>query len=111
MVRYMKCVKTGCDIICDNQIYHGDLFYHDGVLILSGVPKEIFEDCNYCVSALEFGGKPVFYHFKARNLFEIPCGYDFKCYMVKDVFDVQEIFMGQIKTYEPEECIKLFENK
>ena len=45
------------------------------------------------------------------NLFEIPCGYDFKCYMVKDVFDVQEIFMGQIKTYESEDCIKLFENK
>ena len=47
MVRYMKCIKTGCDVICDIQIYHGDLFYHDGVLILSGVPKEIFEDYNY----------------------------------------------------------------
>ena len=111
MVRYMKCIKTGCDVICDIQIYHGDLFYHDGVLILSGVPKEIFEDYNYNARALENGGRPVFYHFKARNLFEIPCGYDFNCYMVKDVFDVQESFISQIKSYESEECIKVFEGK
>ena len=108
MVDYMKCIKTGCDIICDDQIYHGDLFYHDGELFISGVPKVIFEDNNYNVNCLEFEGKTFNYHFKANKLFEIPCGYDFKCFMIKGVYDVQNEFLNQIKTYSSY-CLKSFE--
>ena len=108
MVDYMKCVKTGCDVVCDGQIYHGDLFFHDGALFISDIPKAILENPNFNVNCLEFEGKTFNYHFKAKSLFEIPCGYNFKCFMIKGVYDVQESFLNQIKTYSSY-CLKSFE--
>ena len=46
--------------------------------------------------------------FKANKLFEIPCGYDFKCFMIKGVYDVQNEFLNQIKTYSSY-CLRSFE--
>ena len=49
----MKCIKTGCDVICDDMIYHGDLFFHNGILILSGVAKESWNNVENNIYFLE----------------------------------------------------------
>ena len=105
MVRYMKCIKTGCDVICDERIYHGDLFYHDGIFILSGVPKEYLESVNCDVNYLKSENKPIFFHFKCKEMFEIPST-AYGCYLIKRVFDIQDYFANQIKSYETDECFK-----
>lgn len=111
MIDYMKCIKTGCDIICEDKIFHGDLFYKNGNLILSGVPNESWNETHNNVYLLKENKKPVFYHFQAHNLSQIPCGYDFAAFLVTNVFDVQEDFLKQMKNYESNEVIKFFEGK
>ena len=106
----MKCIKTGCDVICDDMIYHGDLFFHNGILILSGVAKESWTKVENNVYFLEQENKKFNYHFKCEDLAEIPCYGNNACFIVDVAYDVQDEFMKQIKTYEKPECVKLFEN-
>lgn len=102
----MKCIKTGCDIICDNILYHGDLMYRNGVLVLSGVPNESWQNIFY----LQKGGENVFYHFKSGNMAMIPgTGCQYAAFLVEFPFDVQKDFIDQIKKWETPECVALFE--
>ena len=64
----MKCIKTGCDVICDDILYHGDLMYRNGVLVLSGVPNESWQNIFY----LREKGYDSHYHFKCKNMAMIP---------------------------------------
>lgn len=109
MVSYMKCIKTGCDIICDGMIFHGDLFFKNDVLILSGVPNESWSSVNNSVHCLKAEGKKVFYHFQASSLSQIPTSGNFSCFMVEGVFDIQEDFLNQIKFYEKPDCVEFFQ--
>ena len=108
MVGYAKCIKTGCDIICDDMIFHGDLFYCNGTLVLSGVPKETWSNWNNNVHVLKSENKKVYYHFQSKTLKEIPCGGEYACFLVYDIYDVQNEFLQQIKNYESVECISMF---
>lgn len=103
MVEFMKCIKTGCDVICDGRIYHGDLFYHDKVFILSGVSKEYLESVNSNVDYLRNKHLRIFYHLQCKEMFEIPSG-NSGCYMIKKVFDLQDHFCDQILKYESVTC-------
>lgn len=42
MFSYAKCVYTGVNIKNDDYIFHGDLFFNNGIWILSGVPRESY---------------------------------------------------------------------
>ena len=103
----MKCIKTGCDIICNDILYHGDLMYRNGVLVLSGVPNESWQNIFF----LREKGYDSRYHFQCENLAKIPSTVHYACFLVENVFDVQQDFMDQIREYETPDCIAMFEVK
>lgn len=109
MVKYMRCIKTGCDVICDDMIFHGDLFFHNGNLVLSGVPKGSYNNVNNSIPYLETCNKKIYYHFQSEDLFQVPCGGAFETFVIDGVFDVQDEFLKQMKEYESKECVALFE--
>lgn len=110
MVNYMKCIKTGCNVICEGKIFHGDLMYYNGIVILSGVPYDTWCSASNNVFLLKQENKKIYYDFQAKNLSQIPgTGSVFAAFIVEGVFDVQNEFINQIKNYEKKECIALFE--
>jgi hypothetical protein len=109
MFDFMKCIKTGCDVICDNMIFHGDLFYYNNTLILSGVPNESWSSYSNNVNILKADNKKIYYHFQCKKLHEIPPANIYTCFLVEGVFDVQSDFLNQIKKYENQNCIDFFE--
>ena len=38
MLEDAKTLKTGCDVICGKEVYHGDLKFADGKFYLAGIP-------------------------------------------------------------------------
>ena len=103
----MKCIKTGCDVICDEIVFHGDLMYRNGVLVLSGVPEGSWQN----IYPIRKRGEQIYYHFQCENLAKIPSTGHYACFLVENVFDVQQNFMEQIREYETPECIAMFEGK
>lgn len=103
----MRCIKTGCDIICDGLLFHGDLMYRNGVLILSGVPTDSWQN----VYTIRKRGEKIYYHFQCENMARIPSTGFYSCFLVENVFDVQPDFMEQMREYESPDCISMFEGK
>ena len=102
----MKCIKTGCDIISNNILYHGDLMYRNGILILSGVPNSSWQN----VSCLKEMGYKTSYHFQCKNMAMIHgTGGQYFAFLVESPFDVQKNFLDQIKEWESPKCVALFE--
>lgn len=62
MLSYFKCVKTGCDILCGDNVFHGDLFHKNGVYVLV---------CSHRVFS-PADGKRLYYHFEIGELAEVP---------------------------------------
>lgn len=95
-----KCIKTGCDVACDGKMFHGDLMHYNGILILTGVPRESYYTSN-CPP-----------HFHANNIIEIyGCGEYYQAFIVEGISNPSEDFMNQIKTYETQNIVNLFEKK
>lgn len=87
MHKWMKCLKTGCDVRCGEFIYTGDLFYHDRVLVLAGVPK---------------GQEARNGHmdFEVEEFLEIPTTGTFKVYLLNGKIEqVSEEFEKKLKDF------------
>ena len=97
MFKSMKCIKTGCTVECSGIISHGDLMYYNGIVILSGVPKDCF------IPRSEH--KP---HLKTEHRIDIPgCG-DRDCFILEGKFETRKDLLEQFKEWEKPEVVELF---
>ncbi|NCB47893.1 hypothetical protein EOM81_12900 [bacterium] len=92
MINAFKCIKTGCDIKCGKEVYHGDLFYHHGIMVL-----------NSSGSYYEDG----FYHFEIENMTEIQASNSIFTLNGK-ISGVLPAFLQQMEEYESEELQGIF---
>lgn len=93
MTEYFKCIKTGCDILCEDIVYHGDLFYKNGIMIL-----------NCSGRGYNYNG---WCHFSAESIWEIPC-HNPVILICGKIRDVHPDFLRQIQKYESNELFVLF---
>lgn len=97
MLGKMKCIKTGCDVECDGIIAHGDLMYHEGIVILSGCPRDSF--------FLKEKFQP---QLIVEKGIVIPgCG-DRDCFILKGEFQIREDLLEQFKEWEKPEVVEMF---
>lgn len=93
----MKCIKTGCDVECNGIIAHGDLMYHEGIVILTGCPRDLF------LSKDKFQPQLI-----VERRIDIPgCG-DRECFILKGEFQTRNDLLEQFKEWEKPEVVELF---
>ena len=96
----MHCIKTGCSILCDNFLFHGDLFFENGTVILSGVPRD---SC--------YSRNNSYFDMEAREVFEIPVAGQYQCFLINDIFHVSEKLIDQFEKWESCDCISYFNER
>lgn len=96
----MKCIKTGCDVLCEGMLFRGDLFFHEGILILTGVPYESYY--SYKVT------KDTKFHFVAKNIFRINSS-NYQNFLIQGIESVNEEFLEFLKVWSKEDVFELFE--
>ena len=94
MFGYVTCVYIGVNVKNDDYIFHGDLFFKNGLWILGGVPRESF----YYEK-----GTP---QFKAEHVFEIPNSSDYQIFMLENLKALNLSALDYVRGAIPDEIVE-----
>ena len=99
MFSYVKCVYTGVNVKNDDYIFHGDLFFNNGIWVLSGVPRE---------SYYYEKGNP---QFEAEHIFEIPNSGNYQAFILENLKALNQQALDYIRSAVPVETFDILQRK
>jgi hypothetical protein len=97
MIKSASCLKNGCNIVCEEMLFHGDLYVTDKLVILSGIPKDSIGNFDYLKSM----NKYLESHATATEMVEIPQNGEFKTFIIYGL-KAEKYLLELVKTYKPQ---------